>query len=118
MNSGAQGMIARVLIGMCCIVLLAGTARASVPPTGPDIGPGETRCQPGRLDIGGSAGDCALDVADDAYLGARLLVARFGNDAVAFADRVADRYAKARDAASAALWRRISTLAAILARHP
>lgn len=101
-------MAMRVLLMAGCVALPAVAAEAAVAPATADAG-GEPAC---------AALSCPDDDDRDAWLGARLLVARFGADAPAYAERVAERYARQNDAQSAAFWHHVAALAARLAADP
>jgi len=65
------------------------------------------KCEFGRFDDHGKFQPCAFDADDDAYLGAKLLVIHYGNDAPTVAYQQVQRFMAEHDTSSAAFWRRI-----------
>ena len=109
-----------LILALLGILLTVGSAHASnVAATSVSrLTAAETSCAPGRLDDALSPDGCGVLAEDDATLGAELLVGRLGAGAPDYAGKLAERYAAERDDASAALWRRIATVATgLVAQH-
>jgi hypothetical protein len=79
--------------------------------------PATAKCEFGRFDDHGKFQPCAFDADDDAYLGARLLVIHYGNDAPTVAYQQVQRYLAEHDTSSAAFWRRIAAEAVELIKR-
>ena len=101
-------MRTRFGVALCLFVLFSSGAWAAIDSADTRKDTLLAKCDLGALR------SCDGDVDDEAYLGAKVLVVRYGNDAAAIADSVADRYVAEHDDASAVFWRRISVEAAVL----
>jgi hypothetical protein len=107
-----------ILAAVLCSWSLIASAEAAVRAGEPVAETARAGCEVGRIDDAGLAPACPeAREQDDGALGAQLLVARYGDNASAFANTVAERYRNEHDEASARFWGHLAGEAAMLLKR-